>query len=346
MKRISELVKQHPLKAFFLITFSMSWFLWYLVGRYSLTTTESGMLGFQFLVSLIGDFSPAFTGLIILSLVDPIASARNRYTILMIFVPVFVLAAIMSLFTEDDILRNTPLVIAAVGAAALVVYVFSTNNRRFKTIFSPESRGHTSTIWLVLSVLLFPVLILVAKILTYHLEGNEAFIIPQRGTWDEIGRYVIAVFSITLLYGGPLGEEIGWRGFALPYLQKRHNPLWASIILGLFWALWHAPLDISHGFVMPGFEGVVYRLVFTIPITLLFTFFYNRTKGSILIAILLHTSTNFGFEIFQIQTASSFVVFCVIVLVLGCYAVFSGRMWQKLSASSQEACTEQVDRQV
>jgi len=146
MKRISELVKQHPLKAFFLITFSMAWFLWYLAGRCSLTTTESGMLGFRFLVSLIGDFSPAFTGLIILSLVDPIASARNRYTILMIFVPVFVLAAIMSLFTEVDILRNTPLVIAAVGAAALVVYVFSTKNRRFKTIFSPKSREHTSTI--------------------------------------------------------------------------------------------------------------------------------------------------------------------------------------------------------
>jgi membrane protease YdiL (CAAX protease family) len=197
----------------------------------------------------------------------------------------------------------------------------------------------------VLSVLLFPVVILVAKIPTYHPEGNEAFIIPQHGTWDEIGRYAIAVFSITLLYGGPLGEEPGWRGFALPYLQKRHSPLEASVILGFFWALWHAPLDISHGFGVPGLEGVVYRLIFAIPLTLLFTFFYNRTKGSILVAILLHTSVNFSFELFQIQTASSFGVFFVMILVLGCYAVFSGRMWQKLPAS-REVCTEQVGRQV
>lgn len=183
------------------------------------------MLGFRFLLSQIGEYSPAFIGLIILSLVDPIASDRKWHTIRTIFVPVFVLAVVMSLFTEDDILRNTPLIVAAVVVSALVVYVFSPLNRSLKTVFSPISRERTGTMWLVLSVLLFPVVILVTKILTYHPEGNEAFIIPQHGTWDEIGRYASAVFFITLLYGGPLGEELGWRGFALPYLQKRHSPL-------------------------------------------------------------------------------------------------------------------------
>lgn len=209
MKRISELVKQHPLEAFFLITFSMSWTLWYLAGRHSQAITESGMLGFRFLLSQIGEYSPAFIGLIILSLVDPIASDRKWHTIRTIFVPVFVLAVVMSLFTEDDILRNTPLIVAAVVVSALVVYVFSPLNRSLKTVFSPISRERTGTMWLVLSVLLFPVVILVTKILTYHPEGNEAFIIPQHGTWDEIGRHAIAVFFITLLYGGPLGEELG-----------------------------------------------------------------------------------------------------------------------------------------
>lgn len=262
MKRIPELVKQHPLASFFLITFSMSWILWYVAGKYSPTITESGMLGFRFLAIQLWEYSPAFNGLIVLSLTDPIASGRKRYAIWMIFVLVFALAAVMALFTEDDILQNTPLIVAAVGVTALVVYVFSPLNRSLKTVFSPKSRERTSTIWLVLSVLMFPVVIMVSKILTYHPEANEVIVVPQSGTWDEIGRYAIAVFSITLLYGGPLGEELGWRGFALPYLQKRHSPLRASIILGFFWGLWHAPLDISHGFGgMPGFEGVVYRLV-------------------------------------------------------------------------------------
>jgi hypothetical protein len=80
MKKISELVKQHPLAAFFLITFSMSWISWYVARRYSPTITESGILGFRFLVVLLGDYSPALIGLIVLSLVDPIASARKWQT--------------------------------------------------------------------------------------------------------------------------------------------------------------------------------------------------------------------------------------------------------------------------
>ena len=284
------------------------------------------MLGIRFLFSKLGLYSPAFTGLIILSLVDPSASARKWYTIWMLFVPAFVLAAVMTLFTMYDILRNTPLVIfiAAVGATALVVYALSPANRRFKTIFSQQPGEHTSALWLVLSVLMFPVVTLIVKILAYQPEANKALIVFQGGTWAEIGRYAIVIFFITFLLGGPLGEEPGWRGFALPYLQKRHSPLRASIILGFFWSLWHAPLDITGGFefLLPGFEGVVYRLVMMIPLTLLFTFFYNRTKGSVLIAILLHTSVNTGYELFPIQTDSSFGVYVAVLLVLACYAVF------------------------
>lgn len=148
------------------------------------------------------------------------------------------------------------------------------------------------------------------------------------------------MFSITLLYGGPLGEELGWRGFALPFLQKTHSPLEASVILGSLWALWHAPLDISHAWGVPGFGGFVYRLICTIPITVLFTFFYNCAKGNILVAILLHTSANSGLDLFQITTASSFGVLFLIILVLACYAVCSGRMWQKLPASPRGDRTE------
>jgi membrane protease YdiL (CAAX protease family) len=344
MKRVCELVKQHPLTAFFVITLPMSWILWCFAGRYSPAIRESGVLGFRFLVSQIGEYAPAFVGMIILSLVDPIASARKRHTIGTIFVPVFALAAVMSLFTEDDILRNTPLIAAAVGVSALVVYVFSPLNRSVKTSFSPMSGGQTGTTWLVLSVLLFPVVIVVAKMLAYHPEGNEVAIIPRDGTWYEIGRYAIATFFVTLLYGGPLGEELGWRGFALPYLQKRHSPLEASVILGFFWALWHAPMDLSHAFGVPGLVGFVYRLIFTMPLTLLFTYFYNRTAGSVLVAILLHTSINFGAVLFEIQTASSFGVLFIIVSVLGCCALLSGRMWQRLPAS-REVCTEHAGPQ-
>jgi membrane protease YdiL (CAAX protease family) len=51
-----------------------------------------------------------------------------------------------------------------------------------------------------------------------------------------------AAFAATFVLGGPLGEEPGWRGFALPRLQPLHGPLLGSVILGVLWALWHFPL--------------------------------------------------------------------------------------------------------
>ena len=52
----------------------------------------------------------------------------------------------------------------------------------------------------------------------------------------------VPFFVITFLLGGPLGEEPGWRGFALLRLQPLHGPLIGSLILGVLWASWHLPL--------------------------------------------------------------------------------------------------------
>jgi len=98
---------------------------------------------------------------------------------------------------------------------------------------------------------------------------------------------VIAIMST--LYLGPLSEEAGWRGFALPRLQERFSALTSSVILGLIWACWHLPLYL----VETRMPFYIYLPLVTV-LSILFTWLYNNTRGSLIIAVLAHFSFNFG----------------------------------------------------
>lgn len=97
------------------------------------------------------------------------------------------------------------------------------------------------------------------------------------------------IFLQTLLISSPMGEEIGWRGYALPRLQAGQGAVRASVILGLFWGFWHLPLYLTRGDPLSEvFFG--WFLLAIIADTILFTWVYNNTKGSLLLALLFHTS--------------------------------------------------------
>ena len=93
-----------------------------------------------------------------------------------------------------------------------------------------------------------------------------------------------------MLYLGAFGEEFGWRGFALDRLQARWNALVSSMILGVIWGVWHAPLILSTGrdfinaFILPIPASIFYSI--------LFTWVYNNTEGNIFGVILLHALGN------------------------------------------------------
>ncbi len=88
------------------------------------------------------------------------------------------------------------------------------------------------------------------------------------------------------LFLGPI-EEFGWRGLALPLLQRKFAPFWAGLILGLIWAAWHIPAFLMSGTpqsnwaFLPFFAGVV-------AISVVLTPLFNSSKGSLLIAVLYH----------------------------------------------------------
>lgn len=103
--------------------------------------------------------------------------------------------------------------------------------------------------------------------------------------------YLLNTSILTLFLGGPLGEELGWRGFLLPRLQRKLKPLYASLIIGIVWACWHLPLFFIPGTSQHGSSFYLFLLMVTCY-AIQFTWVYNRTNGSLIFPILFHTSIN------------------------------------------------------
>jgi membrane protease YdiL (CAAX protease family) len=94
---------------------------------------------------------------------------------------------------------------------------------------------------------------------------------------------------LPLIIIGPISEEFGWRGYALDRLQSRFSPLISSIMIGIVWGLWHAPLFMmvgtsQHELGIP-FAGFTVGLI---ALSILFTWLHNNTGGSIWTAIFFH----------------------------------------------------------
>ena len=121
-----------------------------------------------------------------------------------------------------------------------------------------------------------------------HLFGGES-------DGPVSGFTVLSFFGLLFwnLLMGPLSEEGGWRGFALPRLESRFKALDSSLILGIIWACWHLPFYLVEE--RGPFLGFFYiYLPMVLVITILMTWGYNNTNGSLIITIIFHFSYNFN----------------------------------------------------
>lgn len=92
------------------------------------------------------------------------------------------------------------------------------------------------------------------------------------------------------LFIGPI-EEFGWRGVALPLLQRRYAPLWAGLVLGVFWAVWHAPSFLLSGTPQSAWDFGPY-LIGVLSLSVIITPLFNAAGGSILMAMIFHFQVN------------------------------------------------------
>jgi membrane protease YdiL (CAAX protease family) len=148
--------------------------------------------------------------------------------------------------------------------------------------------------WLWWGVALFfsGLLLLIAIVINVTFLGGE---MPGFAFFREGWYWAPAYFALTII-GGPLGEEFGWRGFALPNLQRKFNPTVATIILGTLWGLWHLPLFFQAGSLHAqiGLQMLPVYVLGEIVLATFITWVYNSTGGSLLVGgIILHNADNF-----------------------------------------------------
>jgi membrane protease YdiL (CAAX protease family) len=121
----------------------------------------------------------------------------------------------------------------------------------------------------------------------------------------------------------PVGEEIGWRGFALPRLQERHGALAASLMLGVAWAFWHTLM-----FLLAGLSPIMFAISIgnIVAGSVIFSWIYNHTRGSLLLAILAHVGTHLNNPAHALPGAlTPFVIFTVGVCAVACALVLLDR---------------------
>lgn len=143
--------------------------------------------------------------------------------------------------------------------------------------------------WFLVSILTGPMIYALSIAVFVLLGGDVGAINLGLLPWLPI------VFIVPIVFG-PLAEEFGWRGFALPSLDHRNKAFVSSVLIGFIWALWHAPLFWAKtGTAISGFpiDGYLVSLFFLAVIgsSFIYTWLFNHT-GSLAAAILLHLGMN------------------------------------------------------
>lgn len=287
---MSRLAERHPLALFLLLTFASSWTLWIASG----VTSRTGAVppDARWLVAQIGVFAPGLAAILVGSLSRPEVRRSGTLILAGLYAPAILLGAALATRGFSDLRRvGAPWTLLAVllGVAALVV--LGRDGNRIEPWPLGRARGPAVARW-TLGAVLAPVTVLSAGFLLSHPGEVPSAIVPVVPFRALTALGVLEALGFNLVFGGPLGEELGWRGFLLPKLLCSRSPFGASLVVGFWWALWHAPIDFAQGFVVSGLGGFLARQVWVLPLAILFTWVTVRAGGSLLPAIAFHTVIN------------------------------------------------------
>ena len=205
-----------------------------------------------------------------------------------IFIPLFLLTGMTMMLGLPTVVFDMMLCIASWSSTFAFLILFKRLYLGQNIIVYVKSKFNNKINWKIVA--------LIVLIQTLIFIGITCIV----GSKNNIGDALFTVSSIKMLVyfffknllAGPLGEELGWRGFAQQELQKKHSPLKAAMIISFWWGIWHMPIWFTTGFI--GKELVLYILLFmisVIAISIIMAAFYNLNKN-LIITIIIHQLFN------------------------------------------------------
>jgi membrane protease YdiL (CAAX protease family) len=171
--------------------------------------------------------------------------------------------------------------------AAFVVTAALEGSAGVRALIGRYIQWRFGPIWYLVALAGPPLVLILAVAAVY----GKAALPPLGEQGMEIGVAYLVTLVVNLLIGGILGEEPGWRGFALPRLQTRYGALAGSIILALFWSLWHLPLILTPGG-STWTGSIALYVALNVALTVIHTWVFNGTRSSLLSVMLLHATIN------------------------------------------------------
>jgi uncharacterized protein len=189
------------------------------------------------------------------------------------------------------------MVIVSPSAVGIFMTAIVEGNLGISRLFEKCTHWRVGVIWYLVALFLTPALFFITVFSMP--KAAAAFQMPSPS-------FILTYLSALAIgiFGAPLIEELGWRGFALPRLQERYGPLFGTLILGLLWAAWYLP----SWFLTP--RGIIGNnlLEASIPFlkyagsilgsAIFYTWIFNRSNGSIFLSMLFHSSINVTFSNF------------------------------------------------
>lgn len=189
------------------------------------------------------------------------------------------------------------------GLAAVIVTGLGSGREGIRSLFRKLLIVNVGFRWYVFATFGIAV-VSIAAITLHNLFGSSPDVpllstkMPVFSSPVELLLNVILLFIFSILFNS---EELAWRGFALPKLQAKYNALTSSLILSIPWLFFHLPLFFKLGSSQADSSFISYGIGIVAQ-TVIFTWMYNNTRGSVLLAALLHASSNTWTQIFSINS--------------------------------------------